>query len=521
MTLTTKSISQQSSCSPKHDEILAEFTSYLHSEFQSNWKTYRSRAHHFLIWLQISEIALETIDSTVIEQFLQHECSCRAMAPPQARFGVWRKCHGCSYLMTFIRFLEQIGQVKTPGDLEENISLLKRYLNHLRDLGYASSTVESYRSSCMGLVAWLHLRRIRLKDLTLDVIKQFRNKRLVCFIPEVFSPNATRRSDIPQNRHIDNFLAYLVEIERIEPLQSPDVKKSQPVILERFRSWLELVRNVSSNTASQYAWWIAKLLPQLGENPQTYDTCLIREVFETQMLKLSPSQIKSMVKVLRMYLRFVVTEYHVPANLMKALPETVPQWRFSNLPRYISDEDTEKTIASCSQIDNGVRDRAILLLLSRLALRAGDVTDLRLSDIDWERAQIRVSGKSKRQAILPLPQDVGDALYAYISEVRPKVSESQVFLTSKAPYRPFAGSGAISHIATRAFNRAEVTTFANRGAHVFRHSRATNLLRNGASLDTIQSLLRHESADTSMIYAKTDIVMLEEIAQPWIGRTDQ
>ena len=168
-----------------------------------------------------------------------------------------------------------------------------------------------------------------------------------------------------------------------------------------------------------------------------------------------------------------------------------------------------------------MRDRAILLLLARLALRAGDIVALRLSDIDWDRAEIHVSGKSRREAALPLPQDAGDALHAYIATVRPRVDEDKVFLRAQAPWRALADSSIVSSLVKRALDRAGVKTFASRGAHVFRHSQATALLRSGATLDVIQWLLRHRSPNTTMIYAKTDAVMLQEIAQPWMGRIDQ
>ena len=108
------------------------------------------------------------------------------------------------------------------------------------------------------------------------------------------------------------------------------------------------------------------------------------------------------------------------------------------------------------------------------------------------------------------------AVYAYLPTVRPTVHEDQLFLCARAPWRAIRKSNTISGVARKALDRAGVVTHASRGAHVFRHSQATNLLRTGASLDVIQTLLRHESADTTAIYAKTDTVMLAQIAQPWI-----
>ena len=161
------------------------------------------------------------------------------------------------------------------------------------------------------------------------------------------------------------------------------------------------------------------------------------------------------------------------AALIAAVP-TVPQWQLSTLPRYISTGDVERTIQSCGDDHAGVRDRAILLLLARLALRAGDIANLRLIDTDWDRAVIHVSGKSRRETALPLPQDVGDALCTYITTVRPRIDEprldeQEVFLGVRAPHRPFSNPGVVTKIAQRALDRAGVITFASRGAHVFRH----------------------------------------------------
>ncbi len=247
---------------------------------------------------------------------------------------------------------------------------------------------------------------------------------------------------------------------------------------------------------------MSAVLPGLGVDPDAYDAARIRKVLWEQIEHRSRTYAQSLTTSMCVYLRFLVSKGCIPAALVEAVP-TVPQWRLSSLPRYISTDDIERTIETCDARPVGLRDRAILLLLARLALRAGDIVALRMNDIDWERAEIRVSGKSRRQAILPLPQEVGDALVAYLKR-RPKVDEENVFLRSVAPYRPFSDSSAISIMVRRALDRAGVKTFAGRGAHVFRHSQATHLLR-------------HKSMDTTMIYAKTDTVMLQEVAQPWIG----
>ena len=158
-----------------------------------------------------------------------------------------------------------------------------------------------------------------------------------------------------------------------------------------------------------------------------------------------------------------------------------------------------------------------MLLLARLALRAGDVAYLRLPDIDWDNALIRVSGKSKRTVALPLPQDVGDAILHYVEHARPAVAEDRVFMRSIAPFQPFSHSSAVTIVVREAIERAGVKNANLRGAYLLRHSAATDMLRSGATLEAVGAVLRHQSPDTTAIYAKVDVPMLEQVAQPWIG----
>ena len=198
---------------------------------------------------------------------------------------------------------------------------------------------------------------------------------------------------------------------------------------------------------------------------------------------------------------------------------SVPAWSLSTLPRHMPVEDVERTIESCdTATPAGTRDRAALLLLARLALRAGDVVALRLTDIDWDRALLRVNGKTRRDTLLPLPQDVGDALHAYIASARPRIDEPRVFLAVNAPFRPISGSGVVSAIARRAFERAGVVPPATRGAHTMRHSAATGWLRAGMPMEAIRVLLRHRSSSTTAIYG-LGLAHAPGVLTPYAGLT--
>jgi len=146
------------------------------------------------------------------------------------------------------------------------------------------------------------------------------------------------------------------------------------------------------------------------------------------------------------------------------------------------------------------RDRAMLLLLARLGLRAGDVVGLRLGDIDWTQGRLRVAGKGRREMWLPLPQDVGDGILGYLELERPSAATDHVFLTARPPVRPI-GTAGLRDVVWRAIERAGVQA-PSRGTHVLRHSLATRLLRDGATLDTIGAVLRHRDVNTTALYAR-------------------
>ena len=216
-----------------------------------------------------------------------------------------------------------------------------------------------------------------------------------------------------------------------------------------------------------------------------------------------------------MFLRFLIAEGKCSVGLDAAIP-AVAHWRLSSLPRYLQAEDVERVIASCDQASAvGKRDRAILLLLSRLALRAGDVWQLRLEDINWKDASIAVSGKSRCETRLPLTQEIGQALVDYLQHGRPQSDSNAVFVRSRAPFRAFACHAAVSVIVERAMHRAEIACASRGAAHVLRHSAASSMLRQGASLQEIAAILRHRSIETTQIYAKVDVVSLRTITQPW------
>src|SRR5262249_12872918 len=146
---------------------------------------------------------------------------------------------------------------------------------------------------------------------------------------------------------------------------------------------------------------------------------------------------------------------------------------------------------------------------------AGDIGQLLRGDIDWRDAWIRVSGKRRRPTHLPLSQEVGQAIVTYLQNGRPRTATDAVFVTCRAPFRPFGSHCAVSVIVDRALSRAGVTRPSRGAAPLLRHSLATSMLREGGSLQDIAAVLRHRSIQTTQIYAKVDVTALQSIAQPW------
>jgi integrase/recombinase XerD len=225
-------------------------------------------------------------------------------------------------------------------------------------------------------------------------------------------------------------------------------------------------------------------------------------------------RLKNYAVAIRGFLRFLVATGQCPVGREYALP-AIANWQLAAVPRYLVAEDVERAMAACDG-ERRIRDRAIVLLLARLGLRASEVANLEITDIDWRNGRLAVCGKSKRAEWLPLTREVGDAIVAYLERARPRLRTQRLFLTEFAPVRPLTRI-AVKCIVRRTLLRAGIKS-PHKGAHVLRHSAATAMLRHGVSLPGVCAVLRHRSPQMTMHYAKVDFALLSEIARPWPGR---
>lgn len=201
-------------------------------------------------------------------------------------------------------------------------------------------------------------------------------------------------------------------------------------------------------------------------------------------------------------------------DLASAVP-TVASWRLSTVPRFMKPEEIQHLLDSCDlTTTKGQRDYTIMLLLARLGLRPGELVAMRLDDINWDTAELLVRGKGQRFDRLPIFKDVGKALATYLRRGRPRCLARHVFVRLNAPHREFVSSSVISAIVRQAIDRAGLNPVC-KGAHVLRHSLATNMIQKGASLTEIGVVLRHRCPSTTELYSKVALGALRELAQPW------
>ena len=309
------------------------------------------------------------------------------------------------------------------------------------------------------------------------------------------------------------FREHLVEIGVCKSAPAA-LQHPEPCLVAHFKVWLRKHRGASDRTIELYARDATHLMAALGDEPEGWEPAAIRSFFLGRASHCGNGTVEKLTPSLRAFLRYLAVKGRCRAGLADVVPGYA-HWRLADSPRYLAPEQVNRLIAACDgEVVARRRDRAIVLLLARLGLRAGDVAQLRLNDIEWETGSLRVSGKSRYEVRLPLPQDVGDAIAAYLARRPSTCPSDHVFLRNIAPFQPFRKGDGISSVVKRLMQRAGIVAPV-KGAHVLRHTAATEMLRHGVPLEKIGLVLRHRGIDTTAYYAKADVKLLKQIAQPW------
>lgn len=395
------------------------------------------------------------------------------------------------------------------GPLTPHIS---PYLVRVLNLGYKPSTIVGHLRLFGRLHRWLQQKGYELRELNEGL--------LALFLKCLWKRRATPASGYP--RAVQRLLTVLRESAVAPPAEKSAIPPTGVQRLtERYRRFLVIERGLAASTVENYTWHISQFLTGKFGREAVNPRCLqaqdaLRFIRETAHGH-SPQHAQHLVAALRALFRFLHYEGEIPADLAPALPN-VAHWTLASLPKYISAEEVQRVLDRCDRRTSvGRRDYAVLLLLARLGLRAGEVLRLELEDIDWRNAQIAVRArKGPGPARLPLPAEVGQAIVRYLRHDRPQGVGRRVFLRARAPHAALSDPAVISSLVRRALKKAGIKS-ARRGAHLFRHSLATSMLRRGASLAEIGQLLRHRSPNTTAIYAKVDLNALRPLALSWPG----
>lgn len=372
----------------------------------------------------------------------------------------------------------------------------------LRHQGYTANTIEERVRLLAGWTNWMHLSGFAL-DTALEGLAASQ---------AVFKRSKSQRAYAGAGHLFIRYLqAQAILPKPATPLSPPEKWPS----LGAFHKWARRHRGIADTTLDLWQHPVVDLLKTLGDDPAAYTATALRDFMLERTKCYKISRLKTYAVAIRAFLRFLIATGRCPPGRQYAIP-TIAGWKLSTIPRYLVAEDIERVIAACDG-ERRLRDKAIVLLLARLGLRAGEVANLKIGDIDWRNGRLAIiAGKSRRAEWLPLTQEVGDAIIAYLERVRPRLRTPQVFVSEFAPLRPITRL-TIKSLVRAALARAGVES-AHKGAHVLRHSAATAMLRHGVSLAGVGAVLRHRSADVTMHYAKVDFALLSEIAQPWAGR---
>jgi integrase/recombinase XerD len=377
------------------------------------------------------------------------------------------------------------------------------FCDELERQGYASASAVDQVRLMAHLSRWLADGGLDLAKLTSERVEQFLGARRERYVRLI------------SLRALAPLLGYLRALELI-----PDAPRSlaeTPVerLLEDYHGYLVVERGMAAGSVRLYErsarLFMLERCEPLALDLEQLGAAEVRGFVVRECSGRSVASARTLVTALRSLLRFLYVEGWTPRPLSGAVP-SVAGWSVGSLPRAVDADVVARLLASCDVgTAVGCRDRAIIVLLARLGLRVHEVAGLGLDDLDWRAGELTIHGKGGRRDRLPLVQDVGDALAAYLQRARPQCASRRVFVSVRAPLAPLSAGG-VASVVRDACRRAGLPRV---GAHRLRHTAATEMLRRGATLPEIGQVLRHRDLLTTALYAKVDRRALSALARPW------
>jgi len=395
--------------------------------------------------------------------------------------------------------------VRVTGPLQAHA---RGFSEQLTELGYTRLSAADQLRLMAHLSRWLASRGLGAGQLTPQRAEQFLRARRR-------AGHASRRSQ----RGLTPLLGFLRgQCVTPQPMLPAACTPVQQMVGD-YRIYLAQERGLVAGTIRRYVRDAELFLTEyLARDQGDFGALTPGEVTDfvlRECRRRGPGSARNLVASLRSLLRFCYLQGHTARQLAPAVPAAAG-WRGGALPRGVEAGQVSRLLRSCDRRTvMGRRDYAILVLLSRLGLRVGEVAALTLDDVDWRHGEIVIRGKGGRRERLPLPADAGQALAGYLSGGRPALAGRLLFLRVLAPRDGLSPTG-IATVVRAACDRAGLP---RAGAHRLRHSAASEMLRVGAGLPEVAQVLRHASLATTAIYAKVDRAALRSLARPWPGST--
>jgi integrase/recombinase XerD len=382
-------------------------------------------------------------------------------------------------------------------------SYIVSFANSMESKGYSVQSLRHQVRIVAGFSQWLARSGVELHRICSEHPSQYlryRTRRV-----------RAGRGDSAALRHLLEFLHHsgVVRAQRTATRR----RTAAELYAQAYGQYLREVRGLAESTIAYYSAFATDFLQdRFGDGRVNLSRLRASDVIgfvQRKAKRLNLRRAKLLTTALRSFLRYARYRGDVVPDLAN--------WSMPSIPRAIAPDQIRQLLSSIDRRTGmGLRDYAILLLLARLGLRAGEVVSLELTDIDWSSARLTVRGKCGQRNDLPLRVDVGKAIAAYLRHGRPHSSCRRVFLRTKAPITGFRGASGVGSVVRHALRRAGIDA-PTMGAHQFRHGLAADMLRRGASLSEIGEILGHRDPQTTMIYTKIDIKALRTLAVPWPG----
>lgn len=401
---------------------------------------------------------------------------------------------------------ERSGEAAGVGWL---VSHSDAFLAELGKQNYAPRTIERYKCAVTAFVTQADLCGVDAEDIDEAVLAELRGA-----VPELRSTSEQRH----RQGCITRFIKHLVDAGAISPLPPLPAPESVEELSASYGDWLRHQQGLGKTTISKRQAFFRRFMTfRFGAVPGDLNSITPEDVLTFLDLPSTTGGSAAGYRAtpLRSLCRFLFATGRTRLNLALSVPRiATPSSR--GLSRHLSAEDVRQLIVSIHDDDGlGRRNHAMLLLMARLGLRAQEVIAIRLGDINWAAAEILIRGKGRQYDRMPLPADVGEAIVAYILDGR--VGDARhLFVTWRAPHRPFSSSLVVRRVLHEAFARTGLKPpEGGPRSHLLRHSLAVDMLGRGASLHEVSDVLRHRSRKTTTTYARYDIEALRSVARPW------